>query len=139
MPDSITNLPPNAVNDMAETPVNTPIEIDVLANDNDPFGGTMIIITDFDEETQFNGTVELNEDGTALIYTPEETFVGVDVFTYVICDDFEGDIMCDTATVAISVGLDELPNQYPIAVDDEETVLEGETITIDVILSLIHI
>ncbi|MGB1206883.1 MAG: Ig-like domain-containing protein, partial [Chitinophagales bacterium] len=133
MPDTINNLPPNAVNDMAETPIDTQIEIDVLANDNDPFGGTTIIITDFDEETQFNGTVELNEDGTALIYTPDPDFIGIDVFTYVICDDFEDDVLCDTATVAISVGLGELPNQYPLAVDDAGIVVAGETISIDIL------
>ncbi len=130
MEDSIDNIAPNAVNDMATTPIDTPLEIDVLANDNDPFCGEDLVITNFTEPA--NGDLLLTADNT-FIYQPNDGFVGLDSFSYVIFDDCPDGPLSDTALVVINVGSDELPNNYPIAVDDTTSTTEGVAIDIDIL------
>ena len=114
LPDSLTNLPPYAVNDVDSTGVNTEVCLNVLANDSDPLGGNIIFINSFTEPA--NGVVFQTDDST-FCYLPDTSFVGVDTFTYVICDDGTP-TLCDTATVVISIGTGDLPNNPPLAVDD---------------------
>ncbi len=98
------SLDPVANNDSVTVTQNTPIRINVLANDSDP--DTSFSITDFTEGT--NGSVELNENNTPadgsddfLIYTPDRKFTGSDSFTYTISDGNGGTA---TATVSLEVG-----------------------------------
>ncbi|NRB32100.1 MAG: cadherin-like domain-containing protein, partial [Rhizobiaceae bacterium] len=86
----------DAVDDATTTSVETPVTIDVLANDRDA-----------EEDRQFidsftdggNGTVAEGPDG-ALIYTPNAGFTGTDTFTYTILDA-RGET--DTATVTVTI------------------------------------
>ena len=128
LPPDSTNLPPNAVNDMGTTEPSETICVDVLANDNDPFGGDAINITNFTQPA--NGIV--TQEGSFLCYTPNDGFVGEDVFTYTICDNGTPSL-CDEATVVIGVGTDEIPNNMPIAVDDADTTEMATPVTIDVL------
>lgn len=98
---------PTANDDTATTERGTATGIDVLANDTDPDGDSLQVLSASDPD---NGTVELYYDGfenrtTALIYTPDEGFTGTDTFTYDMTDSDgfnEGD-GGDTATVTVSV------------------------------------
>ncbi|MCP5010611.1 MAG: tandem-95 repeat protein, partial [Aestuariibacter sp.] len=72
-----TNAVPVAVDDTASTNENTGIIIDVLANDTDGDGDSLVV----DSVTQgSNGTVVNN--GTNVTYTPDANFNGADSFDY---------------------------------------------------------
>ena len=97
---------PDAVNDASTTDSNTPVMIDVLANDTDPDGDDLSVSN---VTNGANGTVRINADGT-VTYTPDTGFIGEDTFTYTISD---GDGGTDTASVTVNV-----VNSAPVAADD---------------------
>ncbi|PSJ72154.1 hypothetical protein C7N43_35710, partial [Sphingobacteriales bacterium UPWRP_1] len=130
MPDTIENLPPVAVNDVATTPVDSTVCVPVLANDFDPFGGTAIVLSGFDETSVNGGTVA--QSGDELCYTPPSGFTGLDSLTYIICDNGTP-VLCDTATVVINVGSDVPSNNPPLAVDDDYTTSVDTPITVDIL------
>ncbi len=99
------NNPPVAVNDTVTTTSGTPIDIPVLDNDSDPDGDGIRVTGVPTPPT--NGTTDINGDGT-ITYTPDEGFIGVDSFMYVICDDGIPSL-CDSAWVIITV-LPDRPN-----------------------------
>ncbi|WP_341216685.1 Ig-like domain-containing protein, partial [uncultured Wocania sp.] len=91
---------PIAVDDTASTSEDTLVTTgNVLSNDTVIDGAT---ITSFDATSSNGGTVVTNNDGT-FDYTPATGFVGVDTFTYTICDDDTPTASCSTATVSITV------------------------------------
>ncbi|MGB3266334.1 MAG: Ig-like domain-containing protein, partial [Microcoleus sp.] len=82
---SIGNQPPVAENDSAIAPANTPVKIDVLANDIDPDGNPLTISL---VANPTKGTAVVNNNGTPnnpnddlITYTPGANFNG-DSFTY---------------------------------------------------------
>lgn len=83
-----------ANNDVVSTDVNTPVTIDILANDQIPTLLTSVALT----TDPVNGQALLNADNT-VTYTPNMDFCGTDTFDYEICDD-EG---CSVATVTVTV------------------------------------
>jgi gliding motility-associated-like protein len=129
LPDSITNLPPNAVNDVATTPIETEVCIDVLDNDNDPLGGNIINISTFTQPAN-GATMQLND--STICYLPNPGFTGLDSFTYVICDNGTPQL-CDTAIVVINVGSDQPSNDPPVADDESETTPMNTPIIIDIL------
>src|SRR5262249_46255745 len=52
----------------------------VLANDTDPSGGTLTVVSNTQPA---NGSVTMNSDGS-FTYTPNQDFAGTDTFTYTI-------------------------------------------------------
>jgi hypothetical protein len=95
------NAPPVAADDVATTPANTAVNINVAANDTDPDGNlalTSATTTCTGCTTPANGALVNNGDGT-FRYTPNTDFTGTDSFTYQICDTLSA---CDTATVTIT-------------------------------------
>lgn len=92
------NRDPVAVDDEAETPKETPITIDALANDTDPDGDALTIISVSPAVTPF-GTVEITADNRVL-YTPNPGWWGGDEFTYTVSDGFGGQ---DSARVVLEV------------------------------------
>ncbi|MGB4828854.1 MAG: Hint domain-containing protein [Paracoccaceae bacterium] len=131
-----THEAPDANPDCAETPEDTPVVIDVLANDTDPNGDPLSI---HGTPTAGHGTVSVNPDGT-LTYTPDENYNGHDTITYMITDP---DGNTATSTVAVTV----TPvNDAPDAVDDlrstpldtaiiipvlaNDTDVDGDTLTV---------
>lgn len=90
------NEPPIAADDIAFTTRDTPVLIDVLANDSDP-DGDALAIQSFTQPA--NGSVNDNGDGT-LTYTPAPGFSGTDRFDYVVHDDRGG---AAAATVSVTV------------------------------------
>ncbi|MDJ0664384.1 MAG: cadherin-like domain-containing protein, partial [Acidimicrobiia bacterium] len=101
----VGNRPPVAVDDEDVTDEDTPVVITVLDDDSDPDGHSFAISTTTDPT---NGSIVVNPDGT-ITYTPNPGFVGVDTFTYTICelDGVVGGIpatgLCDTATVTVTI------------------------------------
>ncbi|MEZ4854530.1 Ig-like domain-containing protein [Flavobacterium sp.] len=89
-----------ANNDTATTEEGEEVTINILANDYDEDGDNFTI-TEGSVTDPANGTVTVNADGT-VTYTPDSGFVGVDTFTYEICDDGTPQ-ECDTATVSVTV------------------------------------
>ena len=110
---------PVAVADSATTPEDTPIDIDVLANDTDSDGGTKEVV---DVTQGANGSVVINSDGTVK-YTPNANFNGSDSFSYSINGG-------SSATVTVTVTA---VDDAPIAIADSATTPEDTPIDIDVI------
>jgi large repetitive protein len=99
----VTANAPVAKLDTAVTPVNTPVVINVLANDTDPNAGgaliptTIVIIAD-----PGHGLTPMVNPGTgAITYTPDPGFLGTDQFTYTVNDNFG--LTSNPATVTIQV------------------------------------
>ncbi|NNE68926.1 MAG: tandem-95 repeat protein [Rhodothermales bacterium] len=70
--------------------------VQVLANDTDPNGDTLTVISVTDPP---NGTASIDADGN-VVYTPDEDFFGTDTFTYEVSDG--GIITAATVTVTIN-------------------------------------
>lgn len=92
----VENVAPVAVADAATTPQETPTSVPVLANDTD---GTdpLETVAVLDVDPGASATIEV--DGTVR-YMPAPGFVGVDSFTYQVCDDGP---LCDEGSVAVTV------------------------------------
>ena len=111
------NAAPVAQNLSATTAEETPVDVTLMATDaeNNPLTYAIVAQPGF-------GTVTL--DGTTATYTPALDFVGEDSFTYLAND---GLVDSNVATVTITV----TPvNDAPVAVDDDYTMAEKETLTI---------
>ncbi|MGB5050118.1 MAG: Ig-like domain-containing protein, partial [Caldilineaceae bacterium] len=91
-PDS--SAAPNAVDDTAVTSVNTPVNINVLANDTDPNGDTLSVSA---VGFASNGTAAVSS--AQIVYTPTTDFIGTDTFTYTVSDGG----LSDNATVTVTV------------------------------------
>ena len=105
-PNSAACNGPSANDDSASTPVNTSVNIEVLANDD--FGPNGPSSTSISVTTQGVGTAVVNDNGTAndptddtIDFTPAADYQGVDAFIYEICDAAGN---CVTATVTVDVG-----------------------------------
>jgi len=89
------NNPPLAVDDNASVVENLVVLIDVLANDSDPDGDTISLVS-----------LTAPTNGSAVIvngqieYTPQASYIGADTFTYTIEDSFAAQA---TASVYVDV------------------------------------
>ncbi len=92
---SVTNPPPVAANDVANTSEDAPVIIAVLANDNDPDADPLNVTS----AAANHGIVVINPDGT-ITYTPDANFNGTDTIVYTISDENGG---VSTATVTVTV------------------------------------
>ncbi len=118
----------DAVDDTASTDEDTPVTVDILANDTGiPDNGTLTV-TD-----PANGTIVINDGGTpddpsddTVTYTPDTGFNGTDTFEYTVCDAMDN---CDTATVTVTVGT---PPMLDV-VDDTASTDEDTPVTVDIL------
>ncbi len=90
------NRAPVAADDAATTQIDTPVTVDVLANDSDADSDALTVVS---TTLPPNGSTAINVNGT-VTYTPATGFTGNDAFDYTIEDGFGGSAM---ATVAITV------------------------------------
>jgi Big-like domain-containing protein len=102
---SVLNIAPTPVDDRASTLLDTPVAIDVTANDRnpDPDSGypTLVLVS----SRPLHGTAEVLPDNR-IGYTPAKGFSGQDRFQYSFCDDVvnaAGTADCGTATVTVTV------------------------------------
>ncbi len=123
----ITVLPIiDTFDDTAATIEDTPVDIDILANDNDvPTNGTLTTTNPTD------GTVVINDGGTpndpsddTVTYTPNPGFLGTDTFTYTVCDTLGN---CSTSTVTVVVS----PMGADIDSDDDGIIDSFEDLNLD--------
>ncbi|HVT32239.1 MAG TPA: Ig-like domain-containing protein [Rhodanobacteraceae bacterium] len=89
------NDPPIAVDDAATTAFATPVTINVLANDSDPDGDALTIVS-VSPPAGGIATIENNE----VTYAPSRAFSGLDTFTYTISD---GHNHTASATITVDV------------------------------------
>ncbi|HXD42150.1 MAG TPA: cadherin-like domain-containing protein [Ramlibacter sp.] len=106
-----TNGPPVAVADSVTTDNRTPVTIAVLANDSDPNGNTLSVVS---LTAPTSGTVRINPDKT-VTFTPVLGFVGPATFGYTISDGSA------TASANVIVTVTQPGNSAPTAVNDSLT------------------
>jgi hypothetical protein len=96
------NNPIIANNDNANTSFNTPVVINVVANDVDvenQIDLASITVT----SAPSNGTTSINTSTGEITYTPNNGFSGNDSFNYNICDAGTPSFTCDGASVDITI------------------------------------
>ncbi len=118
---TLENLAPIGRNDSVETGQNTPISIAVLANDDDPDGDSLSILS---LTVPAHGDSAI--DSQTLTYTPDADFIGTDSFTYTVSDGY------DTATATVSVNVIQV-NQAPVSQSDSYQVLINGSAVLDVL------
>ena len=127
-PPPPTNQAPNAVDDAASTPFNTPVTIAVLGNDTDPdLPNDSLHVTTVSQGS--GGAVAINANGT-VTYTPGATFSGVDSFQYGISDAAG---LADTATVTVTVAAAPPANRNPVATNDSAVTNINTAVTVNVL------
>jgi hypothetical protein len=122
---AVLNDPPVALDDSATTPEDTPLVIDVLANDSDPDGAldpTSVSII----APAAQGSLAVESVTGAVTYTPAANYNGADSFVYQVCDTAGG---CDVATVSLTVSA---VNDPPVANDDSAVLPEDGAATVAV-------
>lgn len=116
---------PEAANDEFTLDEDATLTIDasgILANDSDIDGDTLTAVLVSGPQ---NGALTLNDDGS-FTYTPSANFSGVDGFSYLVSD---GTAQSAVATVTLNVSD---TNDAPIANNDEYSIDEDTTLTVDV-------
>ena len=103
--------------------------IDVLANDTDVDGGTMLVQSATDPA---HGTASVTGGGTGVDYTPDANFCGEDTFDYTLNGGDSATVTVtvtcgDDASVAVadSVSLDEDSPATPLGVRGNDTDIDG--------------
>ncbi|MFV3369609.1 retention module-containing protein [Pseudomonas sp. NY15435] len=116
-----TNDNPVAVPDTAHTNEDTAIRIEVLGNDTDAEGDSLLVTG----ASAGNGTVVINQDGS-LSYTPKENFSGSDTITYTISDGKGG-----TATSTVAVSIEAVADKPNLSLDGSTTHPKATGLTVD--------
>jgi len=88
------NQNPVAVDDTATTAEDTPVTVDVLANDTDPDGGVLTVLA---IGPAVSGNAQTNVDGT-VTFTPAPNYNGTGSFSYTVVDGSGG-----TASAQVTV------------------------------------
>jgi len=117
---TVNNVVPDAGKDSATTDEDTPVNIDVKANDTDLSGDTFSV-SDVSDPSQ--GTATINPDNTVR-YVPDANYTGTDSFTYTVTDDDGG-----TATATVTVTVNPV-NDAPTADAQSVTANEDDAKTI---------
>jgi len=96
---------PTANDDDAITEINTPVLVNVPANDtdlNNDLDTTSVTIPSGILQPS-NGSVIVNEINGVVTYIPNNGFTGFDLFEYIICDFSTPLTKCDTARVSVEI------------------------------------
>ncbi len=120
---TLAGTAPTAVKDSATTKEDTPVVINVKANDTDADGDalTTSVVT-----SPAHGAVSHNADGS-FTYTPAANYHGTDTFTYRASD---GTLNSAPATVTVTVAT---VNDAPVANPDTATTKEDTPVVINVV------
>ena len=115
--------------DDATTPQNSPVAVDVLANDSLVYPqGAPLNPASVTTTTAQHGTTVVDELTGSVTYTPALHYTGPDTFQYTVCDTSVPTPACDSATVTITVG----PN-IVLPVDDAATTLNNLPVELDIL------
>ncbi len=122
---------PTAVADSATTPEDTPVLIDVLANDSDPDDGTCGAgiegaMVEF-VALPLHGQAVVDASG-AVLYAPDEDYCGQDGFRYSVRD--AAGCLSPSTVVMIQV---EPQDDCPVALDDAYSLAERDVVELDVL------
>jgi photosystem II stability/assembly factor-like uncharacterized protein len=126
------NTAPTAQDDVASTAFNTPVTVNVLANDTDAEGNinpSSVTVT----VPSPNGTTSVNTTTGAITFTPTSGFSGNTTFTYQVCDNALIPL-CATAVVTITVGVNSIEENtiltavYPNPVNSVLTIESKEQV-----------
>ena len=114
------NDPPIAGDDSASTAEDTPVTIDVLANDTSIDGRPMTVVIHYaPPDDPAHGQIVLNPDQT-ITYTPDANYNGPDTFRYHCYDSSPGESVFATVTVSVTA-----VNDPPAATDDTVTTAKN--------------
>lgn len=116
---TVNSRPPVAAPDSARVIIGQSVDIDVLANDADPEGDPVTLIS---VTAPLRGTAEIV--GQQIRYTPDASGSGSDTFTY----EIESNGGRATGTVSVEV---EAP--APTAVDDDASTEENQPVSVAVL------
>lgn len=125
----LPNQAPTAVADNSTTTEDVAVVTNVLANDSDD--GALVNSTLTVTVQPADGTTVVNTLTGEITYTPTTGFIGMDTYTYQICDDGTPSL-CSTATVTITVN-PAVTNQAPVAVADASTTPQDTPVVTDVL------
>jgi alpha-tubulin suppressor-like RCC1 family protein len=113
---------PRPTPDTASTPEDTAVDIDVLANDNDPDGDSLSLTGTLGQPAHGSVAVE----GGQVRYVPDPDYCGADTFSYVVSDG--------TLTATGSVEIDvTCVNDPPVAAPDAASTNEDVTVHVHVL------
>ena len=118
----VTDNVPLAVNDEAHTTMDVALPGNVSQNDTPSLDGGNVWSLDGQNGGGMYGIVHMDSNGS-YTYTPNARYVGLDVFSYQVCD---GDGDCSAATVTIVI---HKTNDVPVAVADTNSTLEDTSVT----------
>ena len=131
VPPFAFNQPPVANNDNVSTLVNTPVTINVVANDTDAEDGSPPpvppAIVNSPAVTSAGGTLVNNGDGT-IGYTPPAAFLGPDDFQYTLTDSAGA----TSAPATVNITVTATANTPPVAGDVAVATPEDTPLDIDV-------
>ena len=113
------NRAPDPLEDEATTPEDTSVDIDVLANDDDPDGGELTLV-DVTPPDQGTATIV----GGLVRYTPNPNFHGTDTFEYTVEDE-----LGEPATATVTVIVTPVPDA-PVAANDAYATDEDVQLTV---------
>ena len=115
---------PVAAPDAATTDEDTPVEIDVVANDSDPDGSGVLTVVAVGDPG--NGVTAITA-STNVLYAPTPDFHGTDTFTYTV-ESSSG----ATSTTVVTVTVTPV-NDPPVAAADAATTREDAAVAIPVL------
>ena len=118
-------LPPVAVADVVTVAEDEPIEINVLANDQNPIAGPLRLTS---VSFPLHGKASISPEGKA-IYRGDTNYFGEDNFTYVVQNDSGA-----KAFGAVTINVTPV-NDVPVPADDRSFTFEDRPVTIDVLLN----
>ena len=120
--------PPIANDDTATTLEETPVTIDVLANDTDPSGATILPSSVTITTQPAHGTVSVDPSTGNVLYTPAFNYSGSDVFQYTIADS--NGVTSKPGTVTITITF--VP-KAPVAANDVAGTDVNTPVTVNVL------
>ena len=124
------NDAPRLTGDAVTTGEDTPIAVDVLANDGD-VDGNLVPSTVVVTSGPSDGQVSIDPSTGAITYSPDADFNGSDTFTYAVTDDgFPTPVLTTEATVTVSITA---INDAPRLNADAATTDEDTPVTVDVL------
>ncbi len=121
----VANSAPNALSDSASTAFETPVTLNVLANDSDPDGDTLQVTA----VNATNGSAVINANGN-ITYTPATGFSGLSSFSYSISDGQGGS---DSANISVEVAAAPVTNSAPVASNDSASTAFETAVKITVL------